>query len=309
MQLRRSLAVVLLATAVGLLPGSAPAEDYDPLFDDEYLAGDALEHDPLESGNRVIFGFNQQLDDWLLDPVTRAYQWAVPHPVREAVHHFFLNLRSPVVFANEVVQLRPEAAATTFGRFLANSTWGVAGLFDVAESHMDIPRGDADFGQTLARYGVPRGPYVVLPLLGPSTTRDALGRAVDVAIDPVTYLVGPVNLEWQLVRGGSFGLAVRDSHLDSLDALRDSSVDYYSAMRSAYLQSRQAMEEEASWGAPAAASAEARSRSAEGQDSVPEASFSMRSSMAAISASKSSRLTMPENSLRRSASSLTVPSR
>ena len=146
--------------------------------------------------------------------------------------------------------------------------------------------------------------------------RDAVGTVIDQGLDPLTYLIGPLNLQWQLLLGGGQGLAIRDANADALDALRDASLDFYAALRSAYLQSRRARELEVrplvAEGAPLETFAGAiGSWDADGaqESSFPEASSATRSSIAAISASKFSRLTMPENSDRRSASSLTVPSR
>lgn len=297
------------ATAAGIVAGKEVAAlgVYDPLFD-EMDGHDLLERDPFEGANRWTFAFNQGIDAYLLDPLTRGYQWVVPVSARRGVNRIFHNLHSPVIFANEVLQLRPVPAATTLARFVVNSTLGVVGIFDVAEDVMDLPRGEADFGQTLARYRVPRGPYLVLPLFGPSTARDMVGTVVDLGLDPFTYIVGPLNLQWQLLRGSSQGLAIRDENLHSLDALRDGSVDFYSTLRSAYLQSRRAKELEVV-DATEPEQGEPLQEDSTDQDLVPEASFSMRSSIAAINASKFSRLAMPENSDRRSASSLTIPSR
>ncbi len=307
--------------------GAAALEVYDPLFDDEEAEGERLEHDPFEGANRVTFAFNQQVDYWLLDPLTRGYQWLVPGPVRRGVNRVFENLNSPVVFTNQVLQVRPKAAGQTLTRFVVNSTLGVAGIFDVGEEVMGLPAIESDFGQTLARYRVPRGPYLVVPLIGPSTTRDAFGTAVDLALDPLTYIVGPFNFQWQLILGSGQGLALRDANLEALDALREASVDFYSALRSAYLQTRRAKELEVLGppGEPKAAAALPEASEPElpeapepelqeapqpaDQELVPEASFRIRSSIAAISPSKSSRFTIPENSDLRSASSLTVPSR
>jgi phospholipid-binding lipoprotein MlaA len=324
------IAAVLLAL-VHLQPGpaalAAEAENptpvatggldvYDPLFeDDEEAPSSGLDADPFEPVNRGVFAFNDGLDTWIFDPVTRAYQWAVPEPARRGVNRFFLNLNEPVVFANQLLQLRPTPAARTLLRFAANSSLGAVGFFDFAGEVMGVPHLEADFGQTLHRYGIPRGPYLVVPVIGPSTARDALGSAVDVAIDPLTYLIGPLNVQWQLIIGGSQGLALREANVDSLDALRESSVDFYAALRSAYLQSRRARELEVRPDSRASAAelgeTEAfQARVCPAQDSwVPAASLAMRSSMAAINASQSSRFTIPENSERLSASSLTVPSR
>jgi phospholipid-binding lipoprotein MlaA len=279
---------------------------YDPLFD-EGAEGvpDDLDADPFEPANRGIFAFNQGLDTWLLDPITRGYQWLVPPPARRGVNRFFANLNSPVIFANQVLQLRPLPAAQTFGRFVTNTSLGVVGFFDFADEVIGLPPVEADFGQTLHRYWVPRGPYLMVPLFGPSTARDAVGLVIDQALDPLTYLIGPFNLQWQLILGGGQGLAVRESHVEAMEALRESSIDFYAVLRSAYLQSRRARELEVR---PFAK--ESLPTGIPAQDSsVPEASLAMRSSIAAMSASKSSRFTIPENSERRSASSLTVPSR
>jgi phospholipid-binding lipoprotein MlaA len=352
-----TLLLLLLIPTSALLLASAPAragewdsraaapsdpgalDAYDPLFDEEEAEIAEFGNDPFEGANRKTFAFNEGLDRWLLDPVTHGYQWLVPGPVRRSITRAFDNLNAPVIFANEVLQLRPNAAGQTLGRFVANTTLGLGGILDVAEDQMHIPAHEADFGQTLARYGLPRGPYLVIPLFGPATVRDALGRVVDQGLAPLNYLFGPLNLQWQLIRGSGEGLVLRDANLEALEALRGASVDYYAALRSAYLQSRRAMELDAAWGSgqadasvrdaseseadagvptdPALESGPAEDPSAApggkpappDQDSVPEASFSIRSSMAAISPSKFSRLTMPENSERRSASSLTVPSR
>jgi len=289
-----------------------PLDVYDPLFDDdpgEPTSG--LDVDPFEPFNRGVLAFNDSLDTWVFDPVTRAYQWVVPAPVRRGVNRFFENLNEPVVFANQVLQLRPVPASRTVVRFAANSSLGAVGFFDFAGEVMQLPHEEADFGQTLHRYWVPRGPYLVVPVLGPSTARDAVGSAVDVALDPLTYLIGPLNLQWQLIFGGGQGLALRDANVDALNALRESSIDFYSALRSAYLQSRHARELEARpVSFPELEVNESQALKDPAQDSsVPAASFAMRSSIAAISASKSLRFTIPENSERLSASSLTVPSR
>lgn len=327
------LLVVLLLGSPARAEGSAtvaqptdPAalDAYDPLFDDEPQDQGGLEHDPFESANRKTFAFNQGLDRWVLDPVTYGYQWLVPGPARRSLNRVMQNANSPVIFVNEVLQLRADAAGVTLGRFVANTILGIGGLFDVAADEMGIEPDDADFGQTLACYGVPRGPYLILPVFGPTTAREVVGGIVDQTMAPLNYVFGPLSLQWQLIRGSGEGLVLRDANIEALDALRNASVDYYSSLRSAYLQSRRAMELQVQWrrnepedATPESsgddpepgASAPLANDTAADQDLAPDASFSMRASMAAISASKFSRLTMPENSERRSASSLTVPSR
>lgn len=238
--------LVVAALAAGLAePGSA--EDYDPLFDEE-PAFDREPEDPYERANRAVFDFNDALDCRLLDPITRAYQFVLPLPARRSVTRFFGNLNAPVEFTNEMLQLRPRAAATTLGRFVSNSTLGVAGLFDPADAWLDLSPSDADFGQTLHRYGIPRGPYLVLPFFGPSTARDTIGTLVDQGLNPLTYIAGPLNLQWRLLIGGGQGLALKESNRAALLGLRDASVDYYAALRSAYLQTRRGVEHEAELG-------------------------------------------------------------
>ena len=163
----------------------------------------------------------------------------VPLAIRKAVHRLVLNLDSPVVFANQLLQLRMVAAGTTLGRFVVNTTAGAAGLFDPAAGELGWEREHADFGQTLARYGSPSGPYLVLPLFGPSTVRDAFGNVIDSLADPLTYLIGPFQW-WTLALGTTEGFVIREASVDGLNSLEKGSIDFYSALRSAYLQSREA---------------------------------------------------------------------
>jgi phospholipid-binding lipoprotein MlaA len=225
---------------------SASLESYDPLFDDDELeAIDGETSDPFETGNRWIFDFNEDLDCRLLDPITRVYQFLVPTFARRGVIRFFANLNAPVSFTNELLQLRPNAAGVTLTRFVSNSTIGVGGLFDPADVWFGLEPRVADFGQTLSRYGIPSGPYLVIPLFGPSTARDTVGTVVDQALNPLAYIAGPLNLQWRLLAGGGRGLSLKDSNRASLRGLRGSSVDFYAALRSAYLQSRHAVERQA----------------------------------------------------------------
>lgn len=222
-------------------PETPAPDDYDPLFDDEEWSEDledGAEADPLESMNRGVFAFNQFVDTWVFDPVTEAYQFLFPEMVRTGINNVFLNLQSPVVLLNHIMQLRGRDAMVTLGRFVVNSTAGGGGFFDAAGGGANLTRVDADFGQTLAIWGAPQGPYLILPVLGPSTVRDVTGVVVDRGLDPLTYLIGPI--QWWIPIGLSKGLALRDASFQDLTLLRESSVDFYSALRSAYLQSREA---------------------------------------------------------------------
>jgi phospholipid-binding lipoprotein MlaA len=152
------------------------------------------------------------------------------------VRSVFDNLNQPVVIANDLLQLEPRRAASATARFLLNSTFGIAGIFDPA-IEAGFPPHRADFGQTLGRYGVGPGIYLVLPLLGPSSTRDAVGTVVDLALRPDTWLL---PIPPRLVLGGTWGIAERETHMEALDALEASSVDFYASIRSAYWMSREA---------------------------------------------------------------------
>jgi phospholipid-binding lipoprotein MlaA len=219
---------------------SDPADDdseYDDLFDDEFDFGEETEpNDPLERTNRALLEFNRGMSRYIFDPIISGYRFAVPEPGRRAVRRVFLNAKAPATLVNDLLQLRMKDAATTVGRFFLNSTVGFGGIFDVA-IEADWEHHESDFGQTLGRYGVGAGPYLVLPLLGPSTVRDGFGGVVDMFFQPLTYLIGFTP---NLVIGASKGLSTLDAHDPALKALEESSVDFYAALRSAFLQSRAA---------------------------------------------------------------------
>lgn len=217
--------------------------DDDPLFN-EPLPSDSASRDPWERCNRRTFAFNRSLDTWFFDPISESYRLVMPTPGRRAIERAVLNFDTPAVLVNQLLQLRVRDSAATLGRFLINSSFGVGGLFDPAGRSMGIERSDADFGQTMALYGMPGGPYVILPVFGPATARDAVGTVVDQAVDPLAYLLGPFSW-WRLLIGGGEGLVLRDASLDEFQTLEEGSVDFYSALRSAYLQSRDAMVAEA----------------------------------------------------------------
>jgi len=217
-------------------PSLDAADDLEAELLLEEEAGKATElPDPLEPGNRGVLGFNRGLDWILVDPLTRGYEWIMPDPAERAVRRFFDNLASPSVLVNDLLQLRGRRAAVTSARFVVNTTAGVGGLFDLAQ-RLGLEDHHADFGQTLWVYGVRSGPYLMLPLFGPSTARDGLGRLVDGALRPDTWLLGGAPL---LVLGVGDGLSLRAMHREALEELERSSVDYYAALRSVYWMDRQ----------------------------------------------------------------------
>ena len=197
------------------------------------------ELDPYESVNRVIFDANLQVDRFVVKPVAEVYAALLPDEVREAIHGVFANLELPVACVNAMLQGDADSAERALGRFLLNSTFGIGGLFDVA-AEAGLEPVDEDFGQTLAVWGVASGPYLVLPLLGPTTLRDGGGRAVDMFLDPTTYA-----LPREGAAAPSFVAANvvdrRASSLGMLDKARRESVDLYATVRSAYLQRRRNM--------------------------------------------------------------------
>jgi phospholipid-binding lipoprotein MlaA len=187
--------------------------------------------------NRGIFAGNRAVDRVLLDPVTRFYGWVVPAPVKRSVRGVFTNLNQPGVIVNSLLQLRVRNAGEATARFLLNSTFGFAGIFDPA-TEAGFEEHHADFGQTLGKAGVGPGFYLVLPLLGPSTARDTVGLAFDMALRPDTWLL---PLAPRLVLSGTWGISEREEHLENLEALERSSVDFYAAVRSAYWMHRESL--------------------------------------------------------------------
>lgn len=194
--------------------------------------------DPLEGINRGVYQFNDKVDRYAAKPVAQAYRTVTPTPVRKGVNNFFGNLKTLTTVINDILQLKLSKAFSDAGRFVINSTFGVAGLIDVA-SMDNVPYEPEDFGQTLGHYGMGNGPYLVLPFVGPSTLRDFTGTAVDFAIsDPVTILhnKGRIRTHNQ-IRAMQF-LDTRTSLLDATDVVDNASLDPYAFVRDAYLQRR-----------------------------------------------------------------------
>lgn len=198
-------------------------------------------YDPLEGVNRAVFDVNDALDQAVAEPIARGYRAVTPGLVREAVRNFLRNLRSPVNVANQILQGDVEGAAADLSRFAMNSSIGIGGLFDVA-ADTGLEYEYEDFGQTLAVWGMGHGPYLVLPLIGPSSFRDAAGLLVDTYADPVRlYLFNTDQEKWYYARTAATAVDKREELLDVIDDLRSNSFDYYAAMRSAYMQKRDAL--------------------------------------------------------------------
>jgi phospholipid-binding lipoprotein MlaA len=197
-------------------------------------------NDPLEPLNRQTLAFNLFLDHSLFRPIAKAYVLVVPDDGRAAVHHVLDNLKEPTVFFDNVLQGEFKRAGITLGRFLINSTVGFGGIVDVA-TMSGIESQPADFGQTLYVWGIKSGPYLILPVFGPSNPRDAIGQGVDSYADPFTIWANDHGLtEMMTVRLIAGGVDDRARALDILDDLEKNSVDFYAQLRSLAQQNRAA---------------------------------------------------------------------
>lgn len=189
--------------------------------------------DPWEGFNRDMYALHEGVDRAVLEPIARGYRAITPRPVRRGVVNFLRNLKSPVIFANDVLQGQIPRAGTTAARFGINTTIGLAGVFDPA-SRMGLERHDEDFGQTLAVWGVDAGPYVFVPLLGPTTVRDGAGRIVDIVFDPLTWADFDGARQVRVGRTLLAGVAARELVLETVDDIRRDSLDPYVTIRTSY---------------------------------------------------------------------------
>jgi phospholipid-binding lipoprotein MlaA len=194
-------------------------------------------NDPLENVNRFFFDLNQRLDRNAARPAATAYKETVPQPVRSGLHNLLDNLGGPVTVANDLLQTQFENAGIAAGRFLVNSTVGVAGIFDVATG-WGMPARNRDFGETMGTYGVPAGPYLVLPLRGSTDVRDFAGNYLDGFASPLRYVRydGREYVGWMKSTLGS--MDNRSSNLATYRDIERASVDYYATMRTVYLERR-----------------------------------------------------------------------
>lgn len=205
-------------------------------------------YDPIEPVNRATFGFNQIVNRIIVKPTLNIYRAIVPKPVRRRLFNVAQNITVPVTAANQLLQGRPGAALRSVGRVLINTTVGVGGVFDVA-TDSGLPAAQEDFGQTLGVWGVPQGPYIVLPVLGPSSVRDTFGKVVDTVSDPLFWvlrgsnsaLIRNANTRRALGRTqfGLDGVTQTDAFFDELEELQKS-VDPYTALRESWRQAREA---------------------------------------------------------------------
>lgn len=209
-----------------------------PVTDTEAYREYVAENDPIEPFNRTVFAFNRALDEGLIQPVARTYRDAVPLWFRQRIGSAIDNLRAPVIFLNDILQGEIARAMTTLVRFTVNSTLGLGGLADVA-GDSGVKKHDEDFGQTLAIWGSKPGPYLMLPVLGPSNPRDVVGTVVDFLADPFNAWTRNTGREaLSYARTGVAALHARAGLLELTDDLEKNSIDLYAATRSLYRQTR-----------------------------------------------------------------------
>ncbi|MFN8389106.1 MAG: VacJ family lipoprotein [Bdellovibrionota bacterium] len=213
-----------IALSIALAPSSVRAET----------------DDPLETINRGIFWFNDTLDVYVVEPIARGYNDYVPDPIQNHINSFFVNIKTPIYVVSDVVQLKFDQAGNHLGRFIINSTLGGLGLVDVAKS-FGMKHKTADFGVALGYRGVGEGPYIVIPILGPSNARDLFGRIVDSFINPVNYASSVSDSGTEISWGATAveGIDDRANLLEAVESAKEASVDYYSFVKNSYHQYRQ----------------------------------------------------------------------
>lgn len=221
-------------------PGETALEDYDP----------------WESVNTKFFDFNRQLDRWVLKPVAKGYDYVLPNIVQVGISNIFYNSRATPRFLNNMFQGKFKGAGIEVGRFLINTTVGIGGFFDVAQHYFKLTTPEEDTGQTLGFYGVPPGPYIMVPILGPYTLRDLAGYAGDIALNPIYWLILPTMHNIDSIptvvdideRAATYAISIgaratevvneRSLNLEKFQGVEEATVDLYSAVRNAYLQKR-----------------------------------------------------------------------
>ena len=233
-------------------PETQSDEPLDPFARADEGAGE--EYDPWEPMNTNIFEFNRQVDRFVLKPVAKGYNFVMPDLVQVGISNIFYNLRFAPRFLNNVFQGKLKGAGIEVGRFLINSTVGLAGFFDLAK-HVDLVTPEEDMGQTLGFYGVKPGPYLVLPLLQPFTVRDFVGYVGDMFLNPINWLVVPIievdgvpsviahedDLTSTLIQIGARVENIvneRSRNLETYEGVEEATLDLYTAVRNAYLQKR-----------------------------------------------------------------------
>jgi phospholipid-binding lipoprotein MlaA len=226
----------VLALVLAPLLGACATPPSDPQARADFDA----RNDPAEPTNRDVFAVDQFVDKNAIKPVAQAYRDDVPVVVQNRLRDFLLNLHAPVIEINDILQGNVSRGWITLQRFIVNTAFGGLGLFDVAASDYNLPYHDADYGETLAVWGIGDGPYVMLPIFGPSNVRDAVGTGLGFVLDPLAWVGGTNAMYANYSRAGANGVDGRAGTIDATDALENSSIDFYAAARSAYRQHRAA---------------------------------------------------------------------
>lgn len=233
----------------------APDEFFDPFAKTGESPAAGGDYDPWEGFNSIMFEFNRKLDKYLIKPVAQGYDFIVPTSLQKGISNFSHNVRFGPRLINNMLQLKAKGTGIEISRFLINSTLGIGGLFDPAKHWFGLETPDEDTGQTLGSYGVPPGPYLVLPLLPPLTVRDLFGAILDFGADPVNYFVFPTFEvdDWPSLIAhknrdtttiAQLGTRVveivnyRSLNLETFEGVEEATLDLYSAVRNAYLQKR-----------------------------------------------------------------------
>lgn len=259
--IEQSARPVLLADAnPKALPSEAPVHDAsseEPLDPFSKPGEEGIEeYDPWEPLNTKFFEFNRQLDRWVLKPVAKGYNFIVPNVVQVGISNIFYNSRATPRFLNNMFQGKFTGAGIEVGRFLINTTVGIGGFFDVAQHYFKLTTPEEDTGQTLGFYGVPPGPYLMIPILGPYTVRDLAGYAGDIALNPIYWLILPTMHNIDSIptvvsideRAATYAISIgaratevvneRSLNLEKFQGVEESTLDLYAAVRNAYLQKR-----------------------------------------------------------------------
>ncbi len=246
------VALIIVLTFYSTISSAQITQTNPQSYDDEFAIYEAEFtkntqkeiYDPLEKMNRKIFSFNNTLDIYLIEPLTRAYRDNTSKAVRKSLHNFVTNLTLPFSALNSFAQGKVENGLATSSNFLINTTIGIVGLFDVA-GNKKIKYEEEDFGQTLGYYGVKNGPYLMLPILGPSTSRDFGGNIVDKSVDPTAFNLlkiggstDAINIEYRTADATLSALDLREQLLDPIADARKDSFDLYATIRSVYIQQR-----------------------------------------------------------------------
>ncbi len=198
--------------------------------------GDSDIPDPHEKSNRVIHEFNDKVDIYFLRPVSVSYS-LLPNPIEDGISNMLQNTSEPINFANYILQGEINNALTSLMRFAINSTFGLLGVIDLADE-INLKRNDTDFDKTLAKWGAKEGNYLVLPFIGPRSSRHFAGSIVDLAMNPLNYFINDEDTIIRITPTVLYAVSARSGNMDTIDNLRETSIDYYSSLKSIYYQNR-----------------------------------------------------------------------